>query len=86
MSFLAGLFAGALELAGAGLQLLRLKPVKTSPLLIGPVHTYPDAMTSMVTYYQLHCCTKCSLFNERRAAYTDPPCKEKLPKVIVELP
>jgi hypothetical protein len=66
---------------GGMARMLRLKRVKTSPLLDGPVHTYPSEMTRAVTFYELHFCTKCGLFNANRAAYTSPPCKG-----AVELP
>lgn len=74
--------------AGVGLaaRFLRLKRVTLPPKLVGPTHLYPDEMTLGVTYYAMHCCTKCTKFNANRAAYTAPPCTEKPPTVIVELP
>ena len=72
MSLLGDALAAAV---GVAARLLRLRRVKTSPLLEGPVHTYPSVMTRQITYYELHLCTKCGLFNENRAAYTTPPCK-----------
>ena len=83
IGIIGSVLSGAAELA---LKLLQLKRVKVPPKLEGPVHTYPKELTASTTYYQLHCCTKCSLFNEDMAAYTVPPCREKQPKVIVELP
>ena len=82
ISLLAGAFTGALELAA---QLLRLKRVKLPPKLEGPVHVYPSELSSSVTYYAMHCCTKCGLFNENRAAYTVPACSQRRP-AGVELP
>jgi hypothetical protein len=71
MSLLSSIAELATTLAA---RLLKLKRVVLPPKLEGPVHTYPPEMTRATTFYDLHCCTKCGLFNERRAAYTVPPC------------
>lgn len=54
------------------------------PRLDGPIHTFIPPETKSVTYYQLHRCTKCLTFVEKRAAYTSPRCKERPAKVIID--
>lgn len=81
--------------AALAVKAAKLKRVVLPPKLEGAVHTYPDMPEnatvedwpmSGISYYALHVCVKCGLYNEKRAAYTTPPCREKPPSVIVELP
>lgn len=48
----------------------------------GPEHTYS---TDVYTRGYNHC-LKCGVYNPRRAKFTQPPCSEKFPPVLMELP
>lgn len=79
MSLLADLFGAAVGLAARALKLTR---VQLPPKLEGAQHKYSIDLYSRGYNH----CLKCGVYNPRRAAFTTPPCSEKLPSVIVELP
>ena len=60
---------------------LKLKRVLLPPKLEGPKHTYSIDLYSRGYNH----CLKCGVYNPRRAAFTTPPCSEKLPPVKMEL-
>lgn len=79
MSLLSDLLGAAVGIAA---RALKLKRVVLPPKLEGPKHTYSIDLYSRGYNH----CLKCGVYNPRRAAFTTPPCSEKLPSVIVELP
>lgn len=48
----------------------------------GPAHKY----SSDVYLRGYNHCTKCGVYNPRRQLHTQPPCSERLPSVILEMP
>lgn len=78
-----------LGIIGVVAKLVGLKPIEHPPALRGEKHSYPDLLAPenrALTFTQAHSCKRCGKFNDRRAAFTDPPCKGSLEKVLVELP
>jgi hypothetical protein len=77
------LLSSAIEFAlGLAAKALRLTRVDLPPKLEGPRHEYPTGDSSNASIY---ICIKCRKFNARRAAFTQPPCSERLPSAM-ELP
>lgn len=77
------LLSSALDFAATlAARVMKLKRVVLPPKLEGPEHKYS---TDVYTRGYNHC-LKCGVYNPRRARFTQPPCSEKYPPVLMELP